>query len=138
MKCRVHSKYSDLHAYWVDWAALTPLWERNDFHPLDASTLKRAYHKLWFAEIGGERHFSIGAIDYDKHRQSIMFINGRNRTILLSMLVSRVPLAIEEEALKEPGIRKALLQRVGPTDILTLPDLPVLTLTELRGSPSER
>lgn len=132
MRCKLHNPYDDLQAWWVDWPSIEPLWLKNDFHPLDPATLKRAYHALWFADIDAPRsHFQIGAIDYSDHRQSIMFVNGRNRTILLSTLTRRVPLAIEDAALSEPGIRKGLLEPVEASDILVLPELPVRTYREL-------
>jgi hypothetical protein len=137
MRCRLHNPYDDLPGYWVDWRSVEPLWLRNDFHPLDPATLKRAYHSLWFEDIDGPRsHFKIGAIDYNTHNQSIMFVNGRNRTILLSTLMSAVPLALDEAALSEPGIGKGLVERIRPGDILTLPNLPIRTYLELTAQES--
>jgi hypothetical protein len=89
---------------------------------------------LWFEGINGPRsHFKMGAIDYNTHHQSIMFINGRNRTILLSTLMDRVPLALDDDALSEPGVRRGLLGRINAADMLALPEFPILTFAELGG-----
>lgn len=129
---KLYNANDDLESYWVDWPSIEPLWLRNDFHPLDPATLKRAYHALWFADIDSARsHFKIGAIAYNDHNRSIMFHNGRNRTMLLSTLMDRVPLAIDDTALLEVGIRKGLLQPIKASDVLVLPELPILTYGEL-------
>ena len=133
MRCRLYNP-NDLGGYWVDWPTIEPLWLRNDFHPLDPASLKRAYHVLWFADIDAKQsHFKIGAITYNDHNQSIMFYNGRNRTLLMSTLMHRVPLAMDDEALSEPAIRNGVLEPIKATDVLTLPDLPILTFAELGG-----
>lgn len=127
MKCRLHNPNHDLKSYWVDWSRLQPLWERNTFHPLSPSKLTRAYHALWFADIDGPRsHFKIGAIWHQQQSGALMFTNGRHRTLLLSTLTERIPLAIDDDALQQQDVTRALLDPVKSSDILELPPLPVL------------
>jgi len=127
MKCKLHNPHDDLEAYWVHWPSVLPLWQKNDYHPLDPARLKPAYHNLWFADIEGKRsHFQIGAISFDEEKRMIMFSNGRHRTLLLSTLMDRVPLALLDCALREPEIQKGLLAPIERSDSIELPQLPVL------------
>ena len=134
MKCSLFNPNDDLEAYWVDWTKMKPLWEENDFHPLHISQLRTAYHELWFKNIDRPRsHFIIGAIDFNNSKGCIMFHNGRHRTILLASLINRVPLALKESVTSVKELKASLIAPLAESDILEIPDLPILTYRELMG-----
>lgn len=134
---RLLNPYDDHTACWIHWPSIEPLWLRSDFHPFDPASLKRAYHDLWFRDIDhGRSHFTMGAITYDARRRAIMFVNGRNRTMLLSTLMESVPLALDDDALSAPDVQRTVRGSIRKSDLLLLPDLPILSYRELAGHSS--
>ena len=134
MKCNLYNNYKDLKAVWLSWNKVEQYWNNNDFHPLDSSNLKKAYHNLWFECVrDGLPLFKIGAILYDEKKNSIMFINGRHRTILLTTFTNKIPIAINESISDSDLFKGAIVKSIKPHDVIVLSDYPIKKYQELRG-----
>lgn len=133
MKCQLYCKCDDLTPCWVRWHELGDLWMKNDFHPLDASSLKRAYHKNWFKHgEDGLLHFQMGEIYFDPERGYINFHNGRHRTILLSSLLEVIPIAVDNTILESDLFERFLVRPIERGELIELPDLEILSAVQLR------
>ncbi|MEQ1933720.1 MAG: hypothetical protein ABL962_07565 [Fimbriimonadaceae bacterium] len=106
---------------------------KNDFHPLDASSLKRAYHKNWFKNgKDGLLHFQMGEIYFAPERGYINFHNGRHRTILLSSLLEVIPIAVDSTILESDLFERFLARPIEHGELIELPDLEILSAVQLR------
>lgn len=135
MKCQIYCRCDDLTPYWVRWHELGELWMRHGFQFLEASSLKHAYHKLWFKN--GEDNqlcFHIGEIYFDPRHGCVMFHNGRHRTILLSSLLEVMPIAVDNSILESELFDRFLVRSIKKDEIIELPDLEIMSVKQLRQS----
>ena len=138
MRCHLYCRCDDLTPYWVRWHELGELWTKNDFHPLEVSSLKSAYHKLWFK--GGEDgrlRFQVGELEFDTNHGYVSFSNGRHRTILLASLMEIIPIAIGNTILESDIFDRFLLRPIETDEMIELPDLEIMTANQLRSAKHE-
>jgi hypothetical protein len=134
MKCNLYNPNRDLNAVWLSWKKVEQFWHNNNFHPLNSTNLKPAFHDLWFEFTGnGLPLFKIGAICYDETKNSILFYNGRHRTIILTTFTNEIPISIDESISKNRIFENAIVKPIGPDDVIELPDYPIKKCKELRG-----
>lgn len=126
MKCNLYNSNEDLDAVWVSWKEMKEYWDNNSFHPLSSGSLQSAYHYLWLKKRNGELPlFEVGAIHFNHADDSIMFHNGRHRTILLTKFRNDIPLAICDTVKEHEVIRNAIIRPIENSDYIDLPDLPI-------------
>ena len=132
MKCKLYNPNSDREAAWISWGKISDYWERNTFHPLTTDMLKPALHNLWFQNLDEEFPlFNIGAIH--SNQNSIIFHNGRHRTILLTQFRDNIPLAICDTIKEHPEIKGAIIRKIEEGDFIEFPDLPIISCAEFRA-----
>lgn len=139
MKCQIYCRCDDLTPYWVRWHELGELWTRHDSQHdsqfLEASSLKHAYHKLWFKNgEDNQLYFQIGEIYFDPRHGYVMFYNGRHRTILLSSLLEVIPIAVDKTISDSESelFSRFLVRPVETDEIIELPDLEIMSVKQLR------
>ncbi len=138
MKCQLYCRCDELTPYWVKWRELGDLWTKNDFHPLDVSSLKIAYHKLWFKDAEeGRPRFQVGELGFDPRFGYVSFLNGRHRTILLASLLEIVPIAVDSTILENELFDRFLLRPIEKDELIELPDLEIMTANQLRSGKHE-
>lgn len=135
MKCQLYCRCDDLMPYWVRWHELGELWMKNDSHPLRGSSLKSAYHKLWFKDgDDGQSQFQMGEIFFSPERGHINFHNGRHRTILLASLLEVTPVAVDNTILDSDLFKRFLVRPIEKGELIELPDFEILSANQLRKS----
>lgn len=138
MKCQLYCRCDDMTPYWVRWQELGELWSKNDFHPLDISELKPAFHKAWFMHFEqGLLHFQIGEISFDEAHGYVSFTNGRHRTILLSSLLNELPIAVDNSIIENGLFKNFLVRPIEKDELIELPDFEILSARQLRGQPAK-
>lgn len=138
MKRHLYCRCDDLTPYWVKWHELGELWTKNDFHPLVASSLKPAYHKLWFKDgEDGRLRFQVGELEFEPCRGYVAFANGRHRTILLASLLEIIPIAVDNTILKSDLFDRFLYRPIEKDEMIELPDLEIMTANQLRSTKHE-
>lgn len=130
MKVHIDNPHPE-KAYWIKWSVFRPFFERNTSHPLNPSSLIRAYHNLWFTNRTKKTFFIIGNIDYYEPEHCIYFSNGRNRTSLLSLYMDILPISLQNSIFESSELQRGIVGEIKKTETMTLPNLPIKTYAEL-------
>jgi hypothetical protein len=135
MQIRIHKREAEDMAALVDWKQFEPLWLRSTFAPVDRSKLINAYSELWFDKKSSPWGFTLGEIFFRLNKlgeREIIFSNGRNRTNLLIKHQNLIPVCFEGGIPDDADIQAAIVKPLNEGDVLSIPDLPIYPISELR------
>ena len=126
MLCRVSKEHKDDRLLLVDWSVLDKHWAS----PPNRDSLLNKYLWLWFSSVEDELWFEVPIIGWRLQDSSVSFVNGRNRTALITKRQPLIPIAVDNNFLDIPICQKSIIQELSVGDSVKLPDLPILTHNE--------
>lgn len=120
----------------VDWQALEPYWAKHwQYESLKNDKLADAFLDLWFMKTAGKeriRTFNVGHLDCWPAAEKIAFNNGSHRTRVLAKHLRYVPVSAHANCYRSKTLAPHFKRLVSRQELIEFPDLPVLSVLELR------
>jgi hypothetical protein len=117
----------------VDWHALEPYWAKSgQYESLKAEKLADAFLDLWFDRRNAIPTFNVGHLNYWPKEDRLAFGNGSHRTRLLAKHLRYVPVSAHANCYRSRALAPHFRRLVSRQELVEFPDLPLLSVLELR------